>query len=116
MSKPHVKNIFGISEVGVERSRTRKKPVATASRREGVYNRTGEPSVTFTKRRNKGAGGWLIFCRRQKNKPEQNSICSDVARLEGFEPPAFWSVAKRSISFFPIFRDFLFQIFLKMYL
>ena len=27
--------------------RTRKKLVATANRREGVYNRTGEPSVTF---------------------------------------------------------------------
>ncbi len=33
----------------------------------------------------------------QKNKPEQSKLCSDMARLEGFEPPAFWSVAKRSI-------------------
>ena len=56
------------------------------------------------------------FLSQPKNKPEQSSICSDVARLEGFEPPAFWSVVKRSILFFPIFRDFLFQIFLKMYL
>ncbi len=37
------------------------------------------------------------FLSQPKNKPEQSSICSDVARLEGFEPPAFWSVAKRSI-------------------
>lgn len=27
--------------------RTRKRLVVTANRREGVYNRTGEPSVTF---------------------------------------------------------------------
>ncbi len=29
------------------RKHSRKKVVATASRREGVYNRTGEPSVPF---------------------------------------------------------------------
>ena len=32
---------------GVTPQNPRKKLVATASRREGVYNRTGEPSVTF---------------------------------------------------------------------
>ena len=32
MSKPHEKDIFGISAAGVELSRTRKKLVATASR------------------------------------------------------------------------------------
>ena len=41
------KDIFGISAAGVELLRTRKKLAATASRREGVYNRTGEPSVAF---------------------------------------------------------------------
>lgn len=29
---------------------TRKKLVATANRRDGVYNRTGKPSVTFCER------------------------------------------------------------------
>ena len=61
--------------------RTRKKLVATASRREGVYNRTGEPSVTFCERggARKRADG-LSFCRRQKNKPEQSGLCSDVSK------------------------------------
>ena len=47
--------------------RTRKKLVATASRREGVYNRTGEPRVTFCEREGarKRVDG-LSFCRRQK--------------------------------------------------
>ena len=42
-----MRGIQNRSAVGVELSRTRKKLVATANRREGVYNRTGEPSVTF---------------------------------------------------------------------
>ncbi len=33
----------------------------------------------------------------QNAKTSEQEVCSDVARLEGFEPPAFWSVAKRSI-------------------
>ena len=68
----------------------RKKLVATASRREGACNRTGEPSVTFCERggaRERADG--LFFCQRQKNKPEQSVLCSDVARRRRFELPAF---------------------------
>ena len=36
------------------------------------------------KRRSKGAGGWLLFCRRQKKKPEQSGLCSDVRAAFGF--------------------------------
>ena len=35
------------------------------------------------KRRSKGAGGWLLFCRRQKKKPEQSGLCSDVRAAFG---------------------------------
>ena len=34
----------------LRRRRSRKKVVATVSRREGVYNRTGEPSVIFAEK------------------------------------------------------------------
>ena len=40
-----MKKIF--SAVSFRSLNSRKKLVATANRREGVYNRTGEPSVTF---------------------------------------------------------------------
>ena len=48
-------------------------------------------------RRSKRAGGCRLFCRRHKKTSEQSGLCSDVVRHEGFEPPAFWSVARRSI-------------------
>ena len=44
------KDMLAFSAVGVKLSRTRKKLVATANRREGVLGRTGEPSVTFCER------------------------------------------------------------------
>lgn len=42
------------------------------------------------------------FDSEDKEKPEKigfffTCIASKLARLEGFEPPAFWFVAKRSI-------------------
>ena len=37
----------GNKKDAMRRRSTRKRLVATASRREGVYNRAGEPSVTF---------------------------------------------------------------------
>ena len=37
----------GYKKDAMRRRRTRKRLVATGSRREGVYNRAGEPSVTF---------------------------------------------------------------------
>ena len=46
----HMKKIFLQFWRYKSNSRTRKKLVAAASRREGVYNRTGEPSVTFCER------------------------------------------------------------------
>ena len=66
---------------------TRKKLVATASRREGACNRTGGRSETFCERggARKRADG-LFFCQRQKNKPEQSELCSDVVGIAGFEP------------------------------
>lgn len=33
----------------------------------------------------KGAGGWIILCRRQKNKPEKSGLCSDVANNSNFD-------------------------------
>ena len=66
---------------------TRKKLVATASRREGACNRTGEPSVTFCERGGaRERADDLFFCHRQKNKSEQSELCSDMAEKEGFEP------------------------------
>ena len=80
------KDIFGISAVGVELSRTRKKLVATASRREGVYKRTGEPSVTFCEKEEQGSGRMAYFLSQTKNKPEQSELCSDVVEPRGVEP------------------------------
>lgn len=72
---------------------TRKKLVATANRREGVYNRAGEPSVTFC-----GKGG----AAKQTNTPSfrwgiVSGACSDVAHLTGFEPVAYRLGGGRSI-------------------
>ena len=72
---------------------TRKKLVATANRREGVYNRAGEPGVTFC-----GKGG----AAKQTNTPSfrwgiVSGACSDVAHLTGFEPVAYRLGGGRSI-------------------
>lgn len=74
-------NRLAVYEGDLNSRATRKKLVATANRREGVYNRTGEPSVTFCERggaRKRSDG--LFFCRRQKNKPEQSGLCSGVSK------------------------------------
>ena len=77
---------------------TRKKLAATASRRESVYNRAGEPSMAFCERggARKQADG-LSFCHRQKNKPEQSGLCSGMAYPGGFEPLTFGVGVQRSI-------------------
>ena len=62
----------------------RKKLIATANRCEGVYNRTGEPSVTFCEKEEQGSGRTAYFCK--KNKPEQSGLCSDVVGHQGLEP------------------------------
>ncbi len=92
-----MRGIQNRSAVGVELSRTRKKLVATANRREGVYNRTGEPSVTFCEKEEQGSGRMAYFLSQTKNKPEQSELCSGLVRPEGLEPPTFWFVAKHSI-------------------
>ena len=66
--------------MGVELSRTRKKLVATANRREGVLSRTGEPSVTFCEKEEQGSGRMAYFLSQTKNKPEQSELCSDVSK------------------------------------
>ena len=84
-----MKKIFSVCRRWELNFRTRKKLVATANRRdrrEGVYNRTGEPSVTFCEKEEQGSGRMAYFLSQTKNKPEQSELCSDVARPEGFEP------------------------------
>ena len=43
------------------------------------------------------AADWMSKLLLTKKTSEQSELCSDVVRREGFEPPAFWSVARRSI-------------------
>ena len=79
--------------MGVELSRTRKKLVATASRRAGVYNRTGEPSVAlqvsrawlFCEKEEQGSGRMTYFLSQTKNKSEQSALCSDVVETKRIE-------------------------------
>ena len=59
---------------------TRKKLAATTNRREGVYNRTGKPSVTFCEKEEQGSGRMAYFLSQTKNKPEQSELCSDVSK------------------------------------
>ena len=68
--------------------RTRKKLVATASRREGVYNRTGEPSVTFCEKEEQVSGRMAYFLSQTKNKSEQSELCSDVVEAGRIELPS----------------------------
>lgn len=66
---------------------TRKKLAATANRREGVYNRTGKPSVTFCERG--GARKWaeVLFSVADKiNIPPQSG---GYFRF-GHSPKLYW--------------------------
>ena len=89
MEKNKKMPVYGY-DIDVFWTATRKKLVATASRRESVYNRAGEPSMAFCERggARKQADG-LSFCHRQKNKPEQSGLCSGMAYPGGFEPLTF---------------------------
>ncbi len=71
---------FGASIHNVSKIKTHKKVVATASRREGVYNRTGKPSVTFCERgeARKRADDFL------HKKSKQSELCFDVVGMTGF--------------------------------
>ena len=104
----HMKKIFSaFSAAGVELSWTRKKLVATASRREGVYNRTGEPSVTFGEKEEQGSGRMTYFLSQTKNKSEQSELCSDVCCdiNNGYHWPRFYI-----ISYFGMVRPFLLRV------
>ena len=61
------------------RRRTRKKVVATANRREGVYNQTGEPREPFCEK-----GGTVKQVTDFLHKKIGTSVtCSDVVGLQG---------------------------------
>ena len=69
-------------DAAVPKAQSRKKVVATASRRECVYKRTGSPSVPFYEK-----GGTVkqvtIFLHKKIGTSE---TCSDVATRMGLEP------------------------------
>ena len=60
-----------------------KKLVATASRREGVYKRTGKPSVTFCERGEARKRADDFFAQKTS---KQSELCFDVVRITGLEP------------------------------
>ena len=62
----------------------REKLVAIVSRRESVYKRADELSVTFHERGGARKRADDLFF--QKNKSEQSELCSDVVEVTGFEP------------------------------
>ena len=80
------KKIFSVFRQWELNFRTRKKLVATASRCESVYNRTGEPSVTFCEKEEQGSGRMTYFLSQTNNKSEQSELCSDVVEARGVEP------------------------------
>ena len=57
------------------------KLVATVSRREGVYNRTGEPSVIFAEKEEQ-----RNECEAIKNRRKRYVACDDVVDVNGLEP------------------------------
>ena len=63
-----MKKIFSASRRWELNSRTRKKLVATANRCEGVYNRAGEPSVTFCEKEEQRRERALIFIKNQSKR------------------------------------------------
>ncbi len=81
-----MKKIFSVCQRWELNFRTHKKLVATANRREGVYNRTGEPSVTFCEKEEQGSRRMAYFLSQTKNKPEQSELCSDMVEARGVEP------------------------------
>ena len=75
----------------------REKLVATVSRRECVYKRAGEGSVTFHERGGaRERADDALLCRRQKRTSEQSGLCSDVVEVTGLEPAASASRTQRS--------------------
>ena len=74
-----MKKIFSAFRRWGLNSRTCKKLVATANRCKGVYNRAGEPSVTFCEKEEQRRERALIFI---KNRSKRYKACSDVAETE----------------------------------
>ena len=60
-----------------------KKLVARRKRRERVYNRAGEPSVTFCGKEEQRRERALIFI---KSRSKRYKACSDVVPVAGLEP------------------------------
>ena len=65
----------GYKKDAMRQRRTRKRLVATGRRREGVYNRTGEPSVTFCGKEEQRHERALTF---EKSRSKRYKACSDV--------------------------------------
>ena len=74
-----IKTIFFEFQMGDLNLASRKKLVATANRREGVYNRAGEPSVTFCGKEEQRRERALIFV---KNRSKRYKACSDVRKSD----------------------------------
>ena len=90
--------------------RNPKKVDSKPERGERVYKRAAEAQRDlFRKRRSKETDEWLIFCRRQKNKPEQSELCSDVSSGSKKDAMRFGSVGLESTQFYLHFNilDFL---------
>ena len=66
----------------MEKNGANRNRKVTASRRKDVYNRTGEPSVTFCERGNAEKRADVFLAR----KTEQSELCSDMVETEGLEP------------------------------
>ena len=64
----------GYKKDAMRQRRTRKRLVATGRRREGVYNRTGEPNVTFGERGETVERMTDFY--KLKNRNERNSFRS----------------------------------------
>ena len=84
-------------------ARHRKRPESAAqASRARLQARSCSKRGLLRKRRSKGAGRRRLFCGRcnlpkAKKTSEQSGLCSDVARLAGFEPATYRFVAGHSI-------------------
>lgn len=75
----HMKKFFSAFRRWELNPRNTQKLAVTASRRKDVYNRTGEPSVTFCERGNAEKRADVFLAR----KTEQSELCSDMVETEG---------------------------------
>ncbi len=80
MTSGYEKDGFAFLIDGFELSETRKRLLATASRREGVYNRTGEPSETFCGKEEQRNERETTFDAVQKSRRKRYAACDDVCK------------------------------------